>query len=318
VFALSLFAFRRSKRIAFVAAAALIAVAIVSALPRTPDTTLHLAELTAIDVAQGDSLLVVSPEGRTLLIDGGGPAGFVRSNSFDVGEDVVSPYLWSRGFSRLDAVALTHPHSDHMDGLRAVITNFRPKELWIGPRHSDSLVPLLEAAKRSGTAVRLLKTGDELALGTAHIDVLSSGDISQNVNDDSVVLRLRYQNSRALLLGDAERELERRIAAQAGTADVLKIAHHGSATSTTPELLRRVKPKFAVISVGGQNSYGHPRSEVLARLHDSGTLIYRTDVNGATTFYLDGKVVKAESYLQTAPMLPAPSLQRKDSRDTRR
>jgi competence protein ComEC len=305
VFAVSLFAFKRSKQIARTAALALIAAAALVAFPRTPETKPGAAELTAIDVAQGDSLLVVSPEGRTLLIDGGGPAGFVRSNSFDVGEDVVSPYLWSRGFSRLDAVVLTHPHSDHMDGLRAVIANFRPKELWLGMSRRDSETTLLDAAKRNGTAVRLLNTGDQLALGSVLIDVLSSAIASEKVNDDSVVLRISYKDSTALLLGDAERELERRIAANAGKVDVLKVAHHGSATSTTPELLTNLHPKFAVISVGAQNSYGHPRSEVLARLRDSGALTYRTDVNGATTFYLDGKVVKAESYVPAMPMLPA-------------
>jgi competence protein ComEC len=139
------------------------------------------------------------------------------------------------------------------------------------------------------------------------------------VNDESVVLKLTYRDSSALLLGDAEKDLEARIAAQAGTVNVLKVAHHGSATSTTEELLKNVRPRFAMISVGAQNSYGHPRAEVLERLRDSDALTYRTDLHGATTFYLDGRVVKAESYLPAMPMLPeAPRLRREGSREMSR
>ena len=153
------------------------------------------------------------------------------------------------------------------------------------------------------------------------LDVLAAGEDAQSakVNDDSVVLRVTYRGSSALLLGDAERELEHAIAAQVRAVDLLKVAHHGSATSTTPELLASAHPKWAVVSVGTDNPYGHPRAEVLERLRQAGAIVYRTDIQGATTFYLSGKTVTAESYLPVTPILPArPDLRRAGSRDSPR
>src|SRR5262249_30732571 len=212
-----------------------------------------------------DSLLAISPRGHTLLIDGGGPPGFARLNAFDVGEDVVSPYLWTRGFARLDAVVLTHPHSDHMDGLRAVFHNFRPLELWVA---NDLKMPpsLVSAAAEAGTRVRRVQANEVIDLDglrfTTHLS-----QTPKTENDDSLVLRMEYGGSSALLLGDAERALEAEIARDERPVDILKVAHHGSATSTTPDLLSATKPKFAVISVGAHNNYGHPRREVLERLN---------------------------------------------------
>jgi competence protein ComEC len=166
----------------------------------------------------------------------------------------------------------------------------------------------------------ILAAGEKIHFGTLTLDVLSSGhERTENVNDESLVLRAAYQGSTMLFLGDAERVLERGIAAHATPADVLKVAHHGSATSTTSELLAATKPKFAVISVGVNNPYGHPRADVLARLRAASVLTYRTDVNGATSFYLTGSTVSAEDYLQTPPMLPErPRPRPAGSRDTQR
>jgi competence protein ComEC len=253
-------------------------------------------ELTAIDVGQGDSLLVVTPEGKTLLVDAGCAVGGLQSE-FDYGENVVSPYLWERRISRLDAVALTHGHSDHIGGMHAVLNNFRPRELWIGAvPDTPSIRALLNYAE--GLRIRVVRRNDKESFdfGGMHVSVLSPPEgwqtSKQPRNNDSLVMQFRYRQSSILLEGDAERPIERRMAALHDLkSDLLKVAHHGSATSSTSEFVRAVRPRWAVISVGAGNSFGHPRQETLEHLQNEGVLTYRTDRQGAVTFYLDGESV---------------------------
>jgi len=137
--------------------------------------------------------------------------------------------------------------------------------------------------------------GDQMSLDDAGIRVLAPlqnpGNLPVRQNDDSLVMKISYGNTAALLEGDAERQTEKQIAGPQLRCDLLKVAHHGSATSSIPQLLAAAAPKYAVISVGAHNRYGHPRQDVLARLAAAHILIYRTDVDGAVTFYLDGKSV---------------------------
>ena len=293
---LALATIRRRRVFAFAGLAALF---LTSGIAAVYSSSAHIErgklEITAIDVGQGDSLLVISPEGRTMLIDGGGSISPAPSE-FDFGEDVVAPYLWSRGLESLDVVVLTHVHADHIGGLPRILEDFHPSEMWVGINpEKDELLELLETAKANHVAIHRHTSGDERDWGGAKIRVLSPPPDWQprpgKENDDSLVMLIGYGETRALLAGDMERNIEGFVATESPEADLLKVAHHGSATSTNPELLAAVHPRFAVISVG-HNSFGHPRDIVLERLQYQKVQTYRTDQFGAVTFYLDGKRVE--------------------------
>ncbi|MGD0292230.1 MAG: ComEC/Rec2 family competence protein [Terracidiphilus sp.] len=276
---------------------ALFLAAVVAVLPRPVDHPRDALLVEAIDVGQGDSLLLIASDGKTLLVDGGGFGGGPRQapQNFDIGEEVVSEVLWSRGIRRLDVVALTHAHSDHMGGLPAILRNFHPAELWVGnnPRSKD-YVALLDEAAELHVRVRSLRAGDAFAFGPTQVSVLAPFSDRQPGpqpgNNDSLVLRVAYGATSVFLEGDAEAPIEQAMLAEHGLdSTLLKVGHHGSITSTRPEFLARVHPECAVISCGLRNRYGHPRSEVLKALESARVRTFSTDINGASCFRLDGK-----------------------------
>jgi competence protein ComEC len=296
---LALISIRQRRWVAFAGIGLLFLSSGVAGIYRSsPNLQSRELEITAIDVGQGDSLLVVSPEGRTMLIDGGGSIGPVHSE-FDFGEDVVAPYLWSRGLEKLDVVALTHAHGDHIGGLPSILKDFCPTELWVGINpDTPALQDLFGMAAANHVMIQRHTAGDVLNWGGANVRVLSPPPDwkpkSQPKNDDSLTLLVSYGNTSALLAGDLEKKMERFVATESPGADLLKVAHHGSATSTTPELLAAVHPRYSVISVGSHNSFGHPRQEVLDRLQINHIRTFRTDISGAVTFLLDGKDVQPQ------------------------
>jgi competence protein ComEC len=252
-----------------------------------------LLELTAIDVGQGDSLLVIFPNGAKMLVDGGGHLQFGRASrsSLDTGEDVVSPYLWSRGISQLDVVVATHAHQDHIGGLPAILENFRPKELWVGANPQPQL---LEHAARLHIPVIQRHAEQAFDFSGASVQILSPPEDfppTKAINNDSLAFRITYGLRSFLLTGDMEKPMEARLLSEAADlhSDVLKVGHHGSKTSTIQPFLDAVSPSIALISDGFENSFGHPNKDVLARLRDRHSAVLRTDLDGLITVRTDGQ-----------------------------
>ncbi|HTS48332.1 MAG TPA: DNA internalization-related competence protein ComEC/Rec2 [Bryobacteraceae bacterium] len=299
-------AMRRSRRLAWTCAVPVLALfALVYLHPFPPNVHPRQLELTVIDVGQGDSLLVSFPDSKLMLIDGGGILSFGRKVKprFDIGEDVVSPYLWTRSIRKLDVVVLTHAHDDHARGLPAVIENFHPAELWTGSTPASEAWSQVRA-KAQSERVRILamQSGRSFDFGGARVEVLSpppdyiAADTPKN--NDSLALRITYGQRSFLLTGDMEKPMEQRllISGEPVRADVLKVGHHGSNTSSTDPFLDAVAPVFAVISDGFANSFHHPHPQVLARLAAHRVGVFRTDQQGLITIRTDGRRMFVETY----------------------
>ncbi len=271
--------------------------------------------MNVLDVGQGDSLFIVSPHGKTLLIDGGGAfGGFAEQGNrgIDPGEEAVSPYLWSRGFQKLDVVALTHAHQDHIGGLSAILENFRVGELWIGREVSSPALAKVEQLARDRNIPIVHEARAESFTWDKVVGKFFWPEASLETpspaakNDDSLVLKLQYEDDAVLLPGDAEKDAERGMLSQNVQdelqADVLKIGHHGSKNSTTAEFLAAVKPRLAIISVGEGNAYGHPNTDLLERLANANVRVLRTDRDGAVHVLMNGKGFEGTCFVPCLPI----------------
>ena len=256
--------------------------------------------VTCIDVRQGTAVLLEFPGGATMLVDGG---GYADNSVFDMGARVVAPLLWRRKILTVDTLVLSHPNSDHLNGLLFIAENFNVGEIWTNAEPADT------AGYRRLTEIAREKQipwpdyGDlprAVNIGGARVsrlyppdDFLSRGPgaPARNVNDNSLVLRVVQDGVAFLFTGDIMRRAENELVRQAGSrlaSSVLLVPHHGSNSSSTAGFLRRVKPDIAVISVGQGNWYGFPHKAVLARLRAIGSRIYRTDRQGAIMLSTQG------------------------------
>ena len=259
--------------------------------------------LTVFDVGQGESMLLETG-GHTLLVDTGGvPFG----GGVDIGRRVLAPALWTRGIRSLDTVLVTHGDPDHLGGAVAVADDFRPRHIWEGirlPQHLPTQELLREATRLRIPVVPLrtgeLKRYDEVQLRVLHPPP-PDWERRRVRNDDSVVLEVVYRDIAILLTGDISADIEREIIPLLTPARIriLKVAHHGSRTSSSPTLLESWRPQMAVISCGRGNRFGHPTAEVLQRLEAIGATVLRTDLDGQITIETNGRSLQTRTFRRT-------------------
>jgi competence protein ComEC len=272
-----------------------------ASLPRHDDR--KQLRLTVFDVGQGDGMLLEAPDGPTLMVDTGGmPFG---GSGFDIGSRVLEPALWARGVRSVSAMLLTHGDPDHAGGAPTLLADFGIEELWEGipVRRNATLRQIHAIAHQFHVAPRTLHAGQQQRFGDATIRVLHpekpDWERQKVRNDDSVVIEVRYGDVALLLTGDIGADVERQILSKLSPARIriLKVAHHGSRTSSSAALLEAWRPHIAVISCGRGNRFGHPAPEVVERLAAIGARVYRTDRDGEITLSTDGRTVNAKTFV---------------------
>jgi competence protein ComEC len=265
-----------------------------------------------LDVGQGDAAFVTFPDGTTMLIDGGGRIQFRDDEAGEtfipdtpgIGESVVSPVLWNNGYSRVDLMLATHADADHMQGLSEVAENFEIGRVLLGrePRDDPEFRELDAVLRKRGVSKEVISRGKVMKIGGATVEVIYPlADPSPDAvsdNNHSVVVRIICGSRAFLLTGDIEHAAERELLAGGGTlrADVVKVAHHGSRTSSTSEFVDATDAEYAVISVGRRSRFGHPHREVVDRWSASGTKVMTTGEGGMISLSTDGRDLIVSTY----------------------
>lgn len=250
-------------------------------------------EIDFIDVGQGDSTLIKTSKGN-VLIDGGGS----ENSDYDVGDKVLVPYLLDNTNGCIDILFISHFHEDHAEGCISVLERLKVKKIVIGlqAKQSELYTKVLKLAKEKNIPIITLVSNDIISLGDVSFKVLFPSEeimIDDDLNNNSLVIRLDYYNTSMLFTGDIEKEAEKLLINNNKTidntldVDILKVAHHGSNTSTVKEFIKVVTPKISLIGVGENNKFGHPTDDVLKRLEDSNSLIFRTDRDGEISIILN-------------------------------
>jgi competence protein ComEC len=265
-----------------------------------PQPASGVLRVTAMDVGQGDAILVTAPDGQTLMVDAGGIAG----GAFDIGDRVVGPALRARGLRRLDYLAITHADVDHVGGAGALLRDFRPREVWGGvPLVGHAPLDGLRAAVRASRAAwRWVQRGDRLDLGgaevRAHHPPPPDWERQRVRNDDSLVLEVRYGAVSVWLTGDITRAVEAALlpAVEGGRVVVVKAAHHGSLTSSAADWVRALQPAAVLMSAGRGNLFGHPAPAVVERYARAGAAIFRTDADGQVELATNGHYVEVRTF----------------------
>lgn len=270
-----------------------------------------------LDVGQGDCALVTFPNGETLLVDGGGRVNFSRLNeeneesgktfepdSQTIGESVVSQFLWEKGYSKIDYILATHADADHIQGLTDIAKNFEVRRAFFGrtPVEDRDFAELFEVLRKKKIEVVTISRGDELEIGGVKIQILfpEKDETEKAVSDNnhSVVLKILFGAKRFLLTGDIEKETETKLLQNPAflKSDVVKVAHHGSKTSSIAEFIDATDAEYAIIPVGKKSIFGHPHEEVVDRWLDSGAKIKTTGERGTISVSTDGKDLQIETF----------------------
>lgn len=266
-------------------------------------------EVTFLDVGHGEATLVQTPSGHTILIDAGGtqrirPDRDIRS-SWNIGEKVIFPYLVRRRIHTIDLAIISHPDLDHYQGFLGLLEQLPIREFWINgmmPKEEEDYRRLLDEIRSKKIPLRFSRAGDAVEWGGVALDILfpKSIDSKESANNNSLVIRLKHQDVSLLITGDIEGVAEKRLTrhVQHLKSDVFQVPHHGSRTSSLVSFLRKVSPRYAVMSVGRQNAFGLPHPEVLRRYQEEGIRLYRTDQQGAILLRSDGKTIEFETVLE--------------------
>jgi competence protein ComEC len=256
-------------------------------------------KLHVLDVGQGTSQVVELPEGKLMVMDGGG----LRSPYFDMGERVVAPFIRHLGYRKIDIIVLSHPEQDHMGGLAALVRQFPVGELWTNEDISRDLSwkQLIEACSQRGVRHRVWRKGGVENIGDIRVHVWPSTGCegTRGYNGRSLVLELCYGKRSILLTGDIGRAREQCLLKDGlGPVDVLVVPHHGSKTSSGSEFVRWIRPEIAIVPVGWRNSLGLPNPQVLGRYKKAGSNLLRIDLDGTVCVETNGDVLMVDTYLR--------------------